>query len=545
MSLLDDVSLMITPNGVKANVLFGVLPTPTIGNELITNGDFATDSDWTKLNGSTISGGVGNVVANGALSSTGANWSLYQENVFTPSTTYKIKFRARQTSGVGSFQVAYSYAYIFNQVITSSFVDYSIDFTTNSSGWHYLSFGGGVIGNTFEVDNVSVNEYTSADMDFTRATTATKVNSAGLVASVATGVPRLDYTGGGCPHILAEPQRTNTLTYSQDIDNSDWAKSDVTVVANSTTSPDGTTNAEKVTKDGNSVNDRISQVVSGGVTSSSKYSVSAFVKNNDNATGAKTTLAAKVTSATLFRLTFEWTGNILAISTGHNSGTRTNEFCEDYGNGWYRIGFNYEADGTASTYRLDVDRTNASATTGIFVWGCQHEAGSYGTSYIPTVAASVTRNAETFTRTGIADLINDSEGVLYVEAKTTYDSSKSRRISLSDGTIGNRVSLEFDDSVENKIKAFISLNGTNQILEYTAPNLAQFNKIAIKYKVNDFAVWFNGTEVVTDTSGDVPTGMTRLGFDGGSGGDDFFGEVRNIQVYKTALSDTQLDDLTS
>ena len=46
MSLLDDVSLMITPNGVKANVLFGVLPTPTIGNELITNGDLATDRDW-------------------------------------------------------------------------------------------------------------------------------------------------------------------------------------------------------------------------------------------------------------------------------------------------------------------------------------------------------------------------------------------------------------------------------------------------------------------------------------------------------------------
>ena len=387
----------------------------------------------------------------------------------------------------------------------------------------------------------------TADMAFTRATTATRVNSSGTVASVATGVPRLDYrVGQGCPHILVEPARENKLTYSQDIDNADWAKSNVTVVANSTASPDGTTNAEKVTKNGNSANDRISQVVSGGATNSTKYSISAFVKSVGDVTGAKTTLAVKLTAGTLFRLTFEWTGNSLAISTGHNSGTRTNEFCEDYGNDWYRIGFTYQADSTAAaSYRLDVDRANASATTGIYVWGCQHEEGGYKTSYIPTTSASVTRNQELFTKTGIASLINDSEGVLYIEAKTTYDSSLSRRISLSDGSTDNRVSLEFDDSSNNKIKAFISFDDTDTQLEYTASNLAQFNKIAIKYKVNDFAIWFNGTEVATDSSGAIPTGLTQLVFDGGNGSNQFFGQVRNIQVYKTALTDDQLAALTT
>ena len=378
----------------------------------------------------------------------------------------------------------------------------------------------------------------TADMAFTRATTATRVNSAGTVASVATGVPRLDYrVGQGCPHILVEPARENKLTYSQDIDNADWAKSNVTVVANSTASPDGTTNAEKVTKNGNSANDRISQVVSGGATNSTKYSISAFVKSVGDVTGAKTTLAVKLTAGTLFRLTFEWTGNSLAISTGHNSGTRTNEFCEDYGNDWYRIGFTYQEDSTAAaSYRLDVDRANASATTGIYVWGCQHEEGGYKTSYIPTTSASVTRNQELFTKTGIASLINDSEGVLYIEAKTTYDSSLSRRISLSDGSTDNRVSLEFDDSSNNKIKAFISFDDTDTQLEYTASNLAQFNKIAI---------WFNGTEVATDSSGAIPTGLTQLVFDGGNGSNQFFGQVRNIQVYKTALTDDQLAALTT
>ena len=182
MSLLDDVSIVVTPNGYKAGELYAVIPVPTLGSEEVTNGDFATDTDWIKLNGSTISGGVGNIIANGAVSSTGSNWSLYQTNVFSPSTRYRIQFRARQTSGSGNFNVAYAYGLILNEVITSSFVDYSIDFTTSSDSWvNELTFGGFTIGDTFEVDNVSVKEYTSADMDVTRATAATRVDENGLV----------------------------------------------------------------------------------------------------------------------------------------------------------------------------------------------------------------------------------------------------------------------------------------------------------------------------------------------------------------------------
>ena len=51
----------------------------------------------------------------------------------------------------------------------------------------------------------------AADMDFTRATTATRIDENGNIVSVGDGVPRIDYTGGGCPHILAEPQRTNIV----------------------------------------------------------------------------------------------------------------------------------------------------------------------------------------------------------------------------------------------------------------------------------------------------------------------------------------------
>ena len=87
----------------------------------------------------------------------------------------------------------------------------------------------------------------SGDLTFTRASTATRVNESGLIESVATGVPRIDFTGGGCGKLLLEPQRTNLLLYSELFNNAYWSSFGITITPNSTTSPDGTLNAQKLT----------------------------------------------------------------------------------------------------------------------------------------------------------------------------------------------------------------------------------------------------------------------------------------------------------
>ena len=73
-----------------------------------------------------------------------------------------------------------------------------------------------------------------------------------------------------------------------------------------------------------------------------------------------------------------------------------------------------------------------------------------------------------------------------------------------------------------------------------------FNKIAVKYKVNDCAMWVNGTEY-TDTSFAAFSSSTlnALVFDRGDGTQNLFGKVKQLQVYKTALTDAQLTSLTS
>ena len=65
--------------------------------------------------------------------------------------------------------------------------------------------------------------------DFTvaRASTATRVNQAGLIETVGADVPRLDYSDGGCPVLLTEPQSTNELLWSEDYTQGYWTKGDV------------------------------------------------------------------------------------------------------------------------------------------------------------------------------------------------------------------------------------------------------------------------------------------------------------------------------
>ena len=97
MSLLDDVSLMITPNGVAEDVLFGVLPQPIIGTELVTNGDFATDSDWTIVNNT----GTDSEITGGYLriKTDGANTDVTQTNVTVAEKQYKLVYTVLSSDG--------------------------------------------------------------------------------------------------------------------------------------------------------------------------------------------------------------------------------------------------------------------------------------------------------------------------------------------------------------------------------------------------------------------------------------------------------------
>ena len=94
------------------------------------------------------------------------------------------------------------------------------------------------------------------------------------------------------------------------------------------------------------------------------------------------------------------------------------------------------------------------------------------------------------------------------------------------------------------LSALITSGGINSAyITGSLDNLSNF-KAAISYKQNDFALWINGLKVATDTSGNVPIGLNEIAFDGGDGTNDFFGKTKALAVWKEALSDQELADLT-
>ena len=111
------------------------------------------------------------------------------------------------------------------------------------------------------------------------------------------------------------------------------------------------------------------------------------------------------------------------------------------------------------------------------------------------------------------------------------------------GDFTNSVSIKFR-STENLIFGIIYSSGNiSTLMQYTLPDDTQFNKIAISYAENNFSLWVNGIKVLTDTSGNAPIGLNNLSFNLGT--ELFYGKTKNLQVFNHALTDEELQTLTT
>jgi hypothetical protein len=367
------------------------------------------------------------------------------------------------------------------------------------------------------------------DFDFTRASTATRINAQGLIETVASGENRLNYSllDGevvGCPHLLLEPSRTNYLYPSNGFSSWTSGAALITRTANYGISPDGTLNSTRADFANGAI------IYRSPNRPQSDYVFSVFAKNIE---GGGSIITLRLDIPSIKKATFDLSNGTIVSNTSNDAKI------EYYGNGWYRcilIQNNVEVINAVigeGTTELDCE-----------LFGAMLEEGSYPTSYIKTTTAAVTRAAETCDGSGNAATFNDSEGVLMAEISALANDNTGRKITLNNGSNSQVVVLEYT-STSNQIRIFLS-NGSLQFNEFiTISDLTEFNKIAIKYKENDSAIWVNGLELATSLIGTTFSSgtLTSINFDDGSGFADFYGNTKQIQYFDT--TDIDLEQLTS
>ena len=563
---------------------------------LVNNGDFSElGSELININNWIL----GNYWSNyeGILSLNGENNDVaYQENIFTVGKIYKatfninvssgnlnLRFRLRNTSAGGSQQVLEevsqggTYTYFFeaefpdinlvalsNNTAVFSIDNISVkqvdpnDYWTLGTGW---SIGDGVAscdgsqtgfvtinqsnvvasGKLYkikftltrsagsirpEVGSSGLGTFVSQSGTFTQYITQAGNNTLYFksdsnfvgsitnisVQEVQTDTPRIDFSDSVKGALLLEPQSTNLITYSEDFNVWQNGGGTQTIVANATTSPEGLQNASSIQIDSGYVYKQVSGL---SISSGDQYTWSCYVNSSSQK--------------------IRFGGGTVGGTDVYSS--------EDVGNGWYRQKFTRTFT-TSGSIIQPMFSDSISGTDLFYIWGAQLEAKSFSTSYIPTFGSTATRLADVCINSGSAQDFNSEEGVLYAEIAALANENSTTAISINDGTTSNAVQLFITNTI-NQIRARVS-NSTAQFFEeITLSDITNFNKIAIKYKQNDFALWVNGNEVATDTSGNTPLGLNNLSFDRGDGANDFNAKIREVQVFTEALTDEQLQKLTT
>lgn len=382
-------------------------------------------------------------------------------------------------------------------------------------------------------------------VDFTRSSSATRINAAGITETMATHAPRFDFDPAAltCKGLLIEEQRTNLLTYSEQFDNAAWTKSNVTIAANAVMAPDGTTTADKLVE-GTTTSKYIYQAIPG--LTSATVVISVFVK------------AAERTSVQVAVAGTGWTTPGLVtvdLTTGAVLGG--SGYVQLVGNGWYRISVTGVADATVNNRGLLIAPAVGSSTSytgdgtsGLYIWGAQLEAGAFPTSYIPTTSAQVTRSADVASMTGtnFSSWYRQDEGTFVYTAKIDYDPANSTYpFIFRAGTDNLNRILSFVYGNTNTICLGIDSGAVSQcsIAAASAITIGVPFSAAVTYKSNDCLIVSAGVVGQSDTSVTLPIlSALEIGGGGGSSATPINGHISRITYFPNRLPNSLLQELS-
>jgi hypothetical protein len=401
-----------------------------------------------------------------------------------------------------------------------------------------------------------VSKTFSQIITFTRASTATFFNSAGVLTSAAIDAPRFDFNPStlAAQGLLIEEARTNSIRNNTMV--GAVAGTPGTLPTNWAESLSGLTR----------------EVVGTGTTNGITW-IDIKLSGTTSGTGATLQFESitQITAAT----SQTWAGSIYALQV---SGSQTNitniqnRIFERTSAGVFLASTDVAiqssiASGTLVNNRFSVIRTLSDATAARVTSGItlnfssgvaidvtlriglpQLELGAFATSVIPTTTTALTRSADVASVNTLSPWYNSASGTLYVEC-VTFDSLTSAFPSgavFSDGTAGNRIGV-IRNNLSGNSRGNVVVGGAAQFAaDATTWTLNATTKNALAYATNDFALVTNGGAATTDTSGTLPTiDRLRLGVDATASGFWLNGYLRRVSYFPRRLSNAELQTLTS
>jgi len=453
------------------------------------------------------------ITAQGArILSDGTNQQIAQSNVLVVGDTYEIEYEITESVS-GSLQLPSN----FNNIILKNTVGvHKLYAVAQNSTTLIIKRTSGVTDVT--IDNIKLKRLNGDD------------------------TPRIDYTDGGCPVLLTEPQSTNLITNSNDFSVSSWIETGVTSTLSATElSPSGNDYATLLFGDVTTASTKRTRS-SHSTTLLTAHSFSVYVKadsrnyiqlvnsgdsqgyaNFDIANGIVGTLGSKSTS------------KITSLS-----------------NGWFRCELTTDATTVNSQFMIYLADNNISnfastsnGTEGVYIWGAQLEELSYSTSYIPTYGAVRTRLQDSVFGAGTSSDFNSVEGVLFAEISLVdLDETNGISLSTSPPTV-NRLFISLKSS-NNQIRGYAASDLGSSDLSVTTYDTTSTLKVAVRYSPTEFSLWVNGVKEGTTTFNAFSEDLANLSLNrNGVTENYFFGKTSQVQVFKTALTDAELLTLTT
>ena len=541
MALIDKASLLMVPSTYEAGTLYNVLPS---GNRAPDSTDQNSGYDQTRADFDFDRG------SNASATRIGSDGLIkkYRENVVLHSNSFDNAAWTKTNSSVTSGQTGYdgssnawkidissAFAQVEQVVSNSGVQTFSVYAKAGTLNWvrlrvdhttfsgTYFDLQNGAVGSTASDINstiedlgggwyrcsISVNYALTrvriypaiANNDLTATTGSIYIQNAqlesGLVASsyldstsvtgkagVLVDLPRINYDANGeNGALLLEPSRQNFVTQSEYF--GAWTLNGGGTGSNPVldfghTSPEGVDNAYKVTFDtgaGTTTSDEsIMYISKSGLTAGNDYTASVYLKG---AVGGEEVIVRDTEgSYTKWTLTTEWKRYEMTQAAAGSS------YATSFG---VRQGLG------------GIGTINSNAI--VYMYAFQSEAGSYSSSYIPTMGTSETRAADSCSVTGVSDVIGQTEGTLFMDVDLyARDSFSYFALAPNLGSTSAYIGI----GITATAFSFEVINSGVQVAyNYSNSSTGNF-KLAFAYKANDFVAYVNGTQVMTDTSGNVP-----------------------------------------